>query len=511
MNRETLFAVALIVSCAVIFFAVGDSTTFRLLQPLSSCSYSKPSSEFSTNEISARYERWDDIKRPASTFPGCSSIMQHLANVTWLEAPLSNHSHRRWVQHAHDLALASLFTVNTTKVQKLFAKKPGETLVGHVFGGSFTAGMGCDRNPDCPFSTSLNVVLQQLMPDVTVAVRNHGKGGTNSKVGLVAVTGVLSAKNAETPDFVVLDFSVNDLRELYLADKSELTAIYEAHMETISFYAPDALVFLVVSEYNGELENTGNDLIAAIQSVALHRRAAFVNFRSGCQFLNYCPFRDGTYVKESGCKPYATTHPGNSVHRAVGETLVDAFVRLYLIACENVSPTRLETSFLHPKKKEHTACMRPLRHISAYDPPAGWVRTALTNTTTGWVLAEDRPGKPGWMSTTVDTSITFEVAISSQMTTMLAVTYLKSYTGLCPVIFSNSVNSRTFTIQPLWTRPFSVSYTQWYQASLQGFQDPDQGLFGLGIAPGSTFNVTLTVAKGGPKGCKFKLISIVSC
>ena len=508
---------------------------------LRSCNFSQPPEAFRTNESHARYETWSDVRRGQTRKAShgddalggalghaegiaCYNIWPHFERLSWKEAPMFNHSHRRWLNHAHDISLDNLAVVNKTKVRRMFGKKPHESLIGHVFGGSFTAGRspgGCNAafvGVDCPFSNRIEKMMQQLMPDLKVAIRNYAKGGTNSKVGLGAITGVLSAKNAERPDFVLLDFSVNDLAELApsMKDKFELAAIFEAQVATIEHYAPDAVILFVMDEL-WALDTNLEYLPVLLQKIALHHRTGFVNFRPACQMVGYCPFRDSAYHHVAGCeKQYNEAHPSNPVHLSMGETIVDAFVRLYLASCEGADPDVLfsvATKEVHPKKKSYTNCIIPRTHISAYSPPRGWTLTAAMNHSAndGWALVEDRPGKPGWITSTPNTSITFEVAIADRRPTMLAVTYLKSYGNVCPVELSNSVNERTARLNPKWDRRFSVSFTQWFDASDKSWQDSETGHFGFAIEPGTRFNVTLRLLTGWAIGCKFKLISIVTC
>ena len=479
---------------------------------------------------SAPYWSWPNVVMPTSLRDEnrrrrdeCYDIMKHVPHVQWMEAALLEHSHYGWLQHAHDLALDNLFAVNLTSARRLFEKKPGETLQGFVFGGSFTAGLSC-RSPDenkfpCPFSRRLEAMLKQLMPTVSVVIRNFGKGGTNSKIGLVGLTNALlyhtpredEKDKRAAIDFVVLDYSVNDFRG-ELKETHDVGAIYEAAVRTVHAHAPSAVIFILISEFMAKDPSIVLEMMSSeILRTGLRSGSLVVDYRSMCQQTNYCPWH------ARGCENgVMVTHPDYVVHNAVAEMLADAFVRLFLVSCRGVSFSDIGRLERHLNASTYTKCMQPTTFVSAKDPPSPWVtqqqqpNNSLRANSSEWVLVQSRPTKmtnenAGWIGSVPGSKIAFNITFGEQTPKMMSVTYLKSSSmkmcrarlllngrGIELDASSPSSSSSLETVQR--TSPRSFVWSEWFVAS----RDVHEGYYGYHVEPNSSLAVSLEVLPGRP-------------
>jgi hypothetical protein len=129
-----------------------------------------------------------------------------------------------------------------------------------------------------------------------------------------------------------------------------------------------------------------------------------------------------------------------------------------------------------------------------------------------WKMVEDRVGKPGWISRTVNSSISFGVKFGVHP--RLMVTYLRSYEKLGDVTMS--LNGRSVQLHGLWEEPrphVSQSYLTLFQAFHEAFQTElgDSGLVGFNIQPESHHVVTFSTTQNEGELFKFKIIEVAAC
>ena len=163
----------------------------------------------------------------------------------------------------------------------------------------------------------------------------------------------------------------------------------------------------------------------------------------------------------------------------------------------------------------------------------------------GWALMEDRPGKPGFISSAPGAVLRLPVRFG--LYPALGVTYLRSYASLGDATLT--LNNVSMPLHGLWAEEVSISVTEWIradtsrserdmatfrkatsapsaaakrsqqsQARHEGEDAPGQntttqwehlGSWGFHIAPGSSHVLELRYV--GPPSAKFKLVSVITC
>ena len=418
------------------------------------------------------------------------------------------------IRAGHKMALApALAAANLTKWRGAFdqvdRKKKMDVL---IFGGSMTMGMGCDNGAlavlnACSHANRTFTMLQGLFVDRRIDVTTHSfaYGGANSKFSADAIPPILWSLSF-VPDVVVVDYGVNDMAELQ--NKAIVGQLTEAIFSIISDYLPSAATMLIIPDF--EAHERANDAMAAeYLRAALHHGVAVVDVRSACLKLGFCPWRDVFRRKD---EKRGKTHPSHFTHISIAETSLAALLALFDASC-NKRDTR--GRFLNPNVSHHVTCMRPTTYINAGKPPIGWKMNSTTPDG-GWVLTEDRVGKPGWIARgdrNISYNITFPVKFGSNP--KLVVTMLRSYESMCEArLLVSSAPALWKELNASWSRPFSVPFTVEVNV-MNGPPKVGDKLFmfelrnGFSTKPNSTENVTFSLTPS-PR-CKFKLISIVAC
>jgi lysophospholipase L1-like esterase len=105
------------------------------------------------------------------------------------------------------IVFAATYEYDTTRIFRAMAKaRRGEDITIGVIGGSITAGNMASTPAKC-WANLMTDWWKTTFPESNITLVNAGKGGTGSDVGTFRVQKDLLAHN---PDFVVVEFSVND-------------------------------------------------------------------------------------------------------------------------------------------------------------------------------------------------------------------------------------------------------------------------------------------------------------
>ena len=111
-----------------------------------------------------------------------------------------------------------VFRGNTERIAKVLKKaERGETITLGYLGGSITQG-SLSSTPDTCYAALTTKWWQEQYPQTNINYVNAGIGGTTSQFGVARVESDLLAYE---PDFVVIEFSVNDENTLFFRETYE--------------------------------------------------------------------------------------------------------------------------------------------------------------------------------------------------------------------------------------------------------------------------------------------------
>ncbi|KAK3277416.1 hypothetical protein CYMTET_14579 [Cymbomonas tetramitiformis] len=389
-----------------------------------------------------------------------------------------------------------------------------------VMGGSMTAGVLCsdsahDLNEQaCSYSARFATWLNSTIANSVMYI-NEARGGTTSDTG-ASILGVLVPHLQ--PDIIMTDYSINDILDFESKDgkrggmiqQQQLTAralssATEALILGIRKLAPQALHVIVFSQCPRCM--AGGVMYDAIVMTAKFYMVPLVDFYAACAFGDHCK-----WTEQGGSHG---AHPPWQTHQAYADAVAYVFQKAYVATmCEkpaslgSPSVTSLNQDSVLSK---YVKCLLPKTRISAFDAT---IQGNDTKSNDGWRLYEDRPGKPGWITTTVDSIKTFKVAFGDAA--ILAVKYLRSYDGLGDVEMSvrNTTIYAKTTLRGLWldkSKRISTTQITWFQAADERNQGKlhDMGVIGFGIKPNATHEIDFRFT--GRPGTKFKLIEIMAC
>ncbi|CAK0802355.1 unnamed protein product [Prorocentrum cordatum] len=156
-----------------------------------------------------------------------------------------------------------------------------------------------------------------------------------------------------------------------------------------------------------------------------------------------------------------------------------------------------------------SGCLRPLTRYDAGEP-ASW-REGI-EARGGWSLAEDVPGRPGWISTRVGSTISFRVRFGHRA--VLSLGYLRSYEGVGSATVeaygarSNlRQSSPVKTLDGAWADRISNPVTY---VAFEGWDPPIQN-FRTAHEKAEVDVYEAIVKFTHASGPKFKVISVISC
>jgi GDSL-like Lipase/Acylhydrolase family len=364
-----------------------------------------------------------------------------------------------------------------------------------VIGGSETAGVDCRDDDghtfkDCAWSARLGKKLSSMFPGKRIVVQNIASGGTTVSVALP----MLGTWLLTQPDLLLVDFIINDSWEAQRAG-SNLMSLYEALIRKCHSLGFFNLAF--VNTCSAERCSKARSTIST--AAAAHDVVVF-DFAGVAR----CSETEGDASPEMF---WDTTgaHPSWVVHERISTMIALKFS--HQMRCEQ-NGSQYFTS--EDALAALDFCTAPATLYSAFAPPASGVSTG------GWVLVEDRPGKPGWITTSNNATINFEIVFGSSA--QLSVAWLRSYEGLGDA--QMTLNGRTVRLPGLYgpdeaggriSQTFLLTFSAYHSV----FQ-PELGLSGLlgfNVLPKSRHTLTFSTSPelAQENISKFKIVSISTC
>jgi hypothetical protein len=312
-----------------------------------------------------------------------------------------------------------------------------------VLGGSETAGVNCNDGinqlKECAWSARYKSWLQAKCPTAQVILDNQASGGTTTSASLPS----LNLWLATNPDIVFVDFIVNDSFEAQ-ENAQNLLAIYESLiLQVRHIQKPIFLAFLISCAL--ERCSSVRDIIfwvSTVHDVGIVSYYDVAHCAAHLSGTNVSLFWDTT-----------GTHPSWKVHQLMADTLA------YVTAFHSFTEGKANTTLAYTEVLENlNSCMSPMSLYIARSPPL------IGITSNGWHLEEDRPGKPGWITYSNSSSITYDVCFGEHP--RLMVTWLRSYEGLGNVRMT--LNGKNVLLPGLWTSSMDQSHVS--QAFMHTFQ-----------------------------------------
>lgn len=328
-----------------------------------------------------------------------------------------------------------------------------------VFGGSFTLGGDCFQvgasmgrlaGKDCAWPARWKQWLHLVFPSATVQVENNAQGGSPSAI----ILGGIGLYNFSGVDLILVDTLVND-------------AVNEnKRWGTGSEKWQDWDGNLTISVAFEELLRSLNQLAPKSALLALlagcpHCVASANAHRKVLDFYKV-PYLDVARAVEAVPEIWTwakvSAHPGFKTHQAVADMLAFSFRRIWdqmlTMKVEDMDLSRDFRKAFHPAKyrNKFPRCMYPCSVFSAFRSSTVQPKILKGN----WTLYEDRPGKPGWISTEPESLMQVELCFRQKPT--FTFTYLRSYEKLgAGRIF---LNGRNVTIAGKWNATAKVSQSE---------------------------------------------------
>lgn len=405
-----------------------------------------------------------------------------------------------------DAALSRAPGNSTLLSHMLLRLLANRSVLVQVRGGSMPYGVGCEGeggkvNRACAWPSMLLQHLQQAFPGAQVDVDNQAKRGFTSDADLPEfVAGLTSTSKA--PDLLIFDFTQND------------GSISEPTLRATRFLLPLTQVLMMWTGFrNGKLRAKTDALRSrdyAKTSIAVrHYHVPMVSYWDA---EDYHVDHGGDY--DDLWKHTWNRHPRWSTHAYIGDMLV-RWLNQGLARLEtcNLERALLPDFHIQPSVRPPSdvgayedpieaidmrnadlstinACFVPLASHSAHSPGNS---TPARTPQGSWTLLEEQPGKPGWIATAREETITFPVFFSEKPKLMIA--YLKTYDetwGMVEVLLQNKVLGK---ISPFWKDKVSLTAMEWFTSK------------DLPVEANRSYNVSLRMISG----TKFKLTAVMSC
>lgn len=383
-----------------------------------------------------------------------------------------------------------------------------------VLGGSFTLGGGCSQHHsnngnltgrDCAWAARLLHWLRLAFPRSTIHLQNKAQGGSPSAV----ILGGIGLRNFSGVDLVFVDSLVNDA--------------YNENKRWNSANGSVAKGWGTVFTISVAFE----ELLRSVQQLA--PKSAVYAILAGCppclagaraqrQVLDFygVPYLDFAQAVEAAPELWMpkVAHAGFRTHQAVADMLALSLGRFWdhmlqmRLEDMDVDDAKLDFSkAYHPAqyRNRFPRCMYPCSVLSASGPSTVQPKILAGN----WTLYEDRPGKPGWISTEPGSVMQVELCFRQKPT--FTFTHLRSYEKLgAGRIF---LNGRNVTIPGKYARGARVSQSETlFSNAAEDFLSRNfEAVVGFNVKPNSTLQMRIVNLKVGVTDNKMKVIEVLSC
>jgi hypothetical protein len=387
------------------------------------------------------------------------------------------------------------------------ALRDKDVLTTTVIGGSETAGVECDDGElslkDCAWSARLAKQLTGLFPGKRFIVRNLASGGSTISVSLP----LLGTWTSTTPDLLLVDYIVNDSFEgqrAWAANKEggkTLIGLYEAFIHKLLELHMENRTAFVNTCTLARCEPTR----AIISQAATMHDVAVLDYAGAAN----CAVAHGadplSFWSEDvpGTKP----HPNWHVHQIIADAIA------LKISQQTACDPGWGTWFSSQEELESLEfCDTPVTLITAFDPPSSGV------TANQWELKEDRPNKPGWIASSDNASLEFDVVFGASSDKALVVSWLRSYKALGDAFMM--LNGRTVRLPGLYgTQEAGNRVSQTFMHIFPAGEDTYQpelglsGVLGFNVSADKPYKLAFrTAPETAVNGTsKFKIVSVSTC
>ena len=409
-----------------------------------------------------------------------------------------------------------------------------------VFGDSAPHGTDCahpewplnfpavDADVRCAWPGRFADYLRAALPHSHVSLVDLTISGAPMGVTLSRLSEFSHSLRGATAGVAFVDHTANDEVS---TNAAQTTAVYEAFIaEWRELHFALDVVFVAACVACPRVS-------AAIAAVANAHDVPFISYAA---FIDTCRLftPDGGDFSVTRLSPGAPLlrsnpmHPPWHVHALIGEVVGSCFAAAWAAACDGraAHSAALEETVLADKgevlRLTPSAQCPTMRASYEADVAAGLrctsatpnaaaatacdAASALPSSSNAWPLVEDRPGKWGWVSTSVAASITVNVSFSSSP--RLIITYLKSYEGLGSAVFSmrrvadGIMLPGHFTLDGLYTGSKAAAR----HSQLEVFS-VDAAHVWAGIVSEEELQLVGTIVDDGSGIFKFKIAGINAC
>mmetsp|Transcript_52562 Transcript_52562/g.159775 ORF Transcript_52562/g.159775 Transcript_52562/m.159775 type:complete len:510 (-) Transcript_52562:121-1650(-) len=380
-----------------------------------------------------------------------------------------------------------------------------------ALGGSVTVGHDCTTpwgavGNDCAWPTHLEAWFRQRYPRSNVRVTNAAVAATSPKV---VVHSLGSLASTIKPDLVILDFLVNELDDDY-----QTALHYEKLIVIVWQLFPDSAVLSVEGACTAKMARgrlaCRRHLVGHLHIVDYHQIPTInyvdvVDYGLGRRLNWSCSFKPAFSCRRPNLWA-PNHHPAWHTHVYMAVAIAYGMTQ-YLSRAATYNGSTLVPLHLRPTFNSRSAldslsvCIQPQKTYDARFAPRqrNWT----------WRLFEDRPGKPGWISTLRGARICFDLDFGAHP--FMGISYLRSYEGMGQA--NISMNGCTIPIAGLWGKHASVADTLVLNAARRWvyddkmFEGDARRRCGFHVAQNSTKELCITHGGGG----KFKILQVFSC
>ena len=437
----------------------------------------------------------------------------------------------------------------------------GEPITILTLGNSFTRGHGCGETEfqdemECSWPARFERWWQSyFLPGISSNFVHHAEHGATSVIALQRL-GVVIGGMPQPPDLILLDFLVTDV----VTPDSDIGTIgYESLIRTAMELVPNAQIILfeagcrncINSQYvlhrRRQLARQYNiPVVDFAAMVEFHNRPGPANkFKRGSDLDRLWPTQDpelnGPFIvvgKEwPNFQPKLNTtkgvccpnnHPPWPVHQYVSDSFAFVFMELLKEQgnCQNEEDGSIRKPFHTPEELDkYPSCTEPLVWHDALAAQNRSNGSGIGPSTLRgkWRLFEDKPGRPGWITTELGSAISFPIRFS-RVRPVLAITYLRSYAnlGIVQVNFTaHSGKSNTVTLDGRWSKNFSLPDTAFFidrpdgingnllgdALESDGYTLYDWGDVAKDTSTVEDYSIEITLVAGD----KFKITQVISC
>jgi hypothetical protein len=386
-----------------------------------------------------------------------------------------------------------------------------------VTGGSLTAGNSCyDETPFDSFKLCCWVNrfahwLQLAYPDIRISVINTANGGTTSPAAIPTISYQIAELK---PDLVIWDHSVNDCCESTGVAKTPdgMLGALEAYRLAIRKVDPTIGLVYFMSMRWSRCEKLH-------ELIDLASRSSNSMFVSSILAMRVTSIFSNQLYDDISAFDVDKNHPNALGHTYLSTVMIHAWTRSFRRYLDLGMPKSLlhlsGDTFSSPAMLTNfETCATPKSFYSAFNAPAD--NYPAPPESQDWPMFEDRPGKPGWISTTNTSWIEFKLDFGT--TPKVIITFLRSYEKMGSIILS--MNGISIKLSGLYADPnVKVSQNAIYTISVPVGSKVTQvgagehGMNSFGITPESQGVLRFQVDPGTSKNgwSKFKIVSIIAC